>query len=337
MFTRASDVWQSEISARLDAKKNVLSFGVSYLDEACVGILQNDLILIGAHSGGGKTQLCVNIAKHNAEKNKRVHYIALEAEPMEIERRIKYQLFCKHLKNQNFHPRYPEWRLGEYSVNYAEVEASAADEFKNKYKTLFTYYKRGDFTVRDLIITVSAIADESDLIIVDHVHYFDYEDDNENRAVKEIAKTARELALENSKPIILVSHLRKKDSKNPELAPGLEEFHGSSDLYKIATKSLTIGPGEVTPRSTIQTYFRIVKERFDGSVTRFLGNIEYDFKKGAYDSRYKIGYANQKSKDGFTEIDQHSYPAWAVSAYSESSLSAMRFNVREKRNPYKDS
>lgn len=333
MFNRASDCWQSEIDARIDARTNVLSFGVKFLDEACEGILENDLILIGAHSGGGKTQLCVNIAKANVELGKKVHYIALEAEPLEIERRIKYQLFCKYLylsTDRNITPRYSKWRLGDYSITHARHEASAAEEFKAKYENLFTYYKTSKFDIQDLMLTVTACAKETDLIIIDHVHYFDYDSDNENKAVKEIAKAARTLALENSKPIILVSHIRKRDFRTAELAPGLEEFHGSSDLYKIATKSVTIGPGGLTLGSTIQTYFRVVKERFDGSVTRFLAMVEYDFKKGSYNAEYKLGKGNQKASEEFTEIDFDSYPDWAKSANRSSSLNSLFPNAKRK-------
>ena len=60
-------------------------FGIKYLDAALHGIKPNDLILIGASSGAGKTELCTHIAKTNAKLGKRVRYIALEAEKNEIE------------------------------------------------------------------------------------------------------------------------------------------------------------------------------------------------------------------------------------------------------------
>jgi replicative DNA helicase len=64
-----------------DTDKNCY-FGVTYLDAALKGICPNDLILIGATSGAGKTELCAQIARINAKLGKRVNYIALEAEPL---------------------------------------------------------------------------------------------------------------------------------------------------------------------------------------------------------------------------------------------------------------
>ncbi len=312
-----------EVSQRKTLRNGLLSFGIKYLDDAMIGILKNDLILIGAGSGGGKTQTCCNIARANVEKGKKVHYIALEAEYLEIERRIKYQLFAKHFFNDpnrpQIHISFQNWMLGDFIESCAVYEAQAAQEFIAKYSTLFTFYKSDKFDVNDLITTVMECAEETDLIILDHVHYMDYDDNNENRAVKEIAKTARMLALEMGKPIILVSHVRKTDKNSTSFAPGLEEFHGSSDLYKIATKAITIGPGAIHADGKIETYIRIVKNRFEGSVTRYIGKCFYGSKDGSYKKEYQIGDAYQSRDTGFTQLDYRVYPAWGEYYSSQSS------------------
>src|SRR5690606_36783680 len=103
-------------------------------------------------------------------------------------------------------------------------ENFCAEAFKN----LFTFYKSGDFTVSELQHRVEEIYHESDLIIIDHVHYFDWAEDNDNRALKEIIKAIRDIALQKAVPVILVAHLRKRDRNNKDLVPGMEEFQGSS-------------------------------------------------------------------------------------------------------------
>jgi twinkle protein len=306
----------SEMDGRKNRRDGLLSFGIDYLDDAMVGILKNDLVLIGAGSGAGKTQLCCNIALSNIARGKRVHFIALEAEMYEIERRLKYSLFAKQFfadpnKPKHCSVSFQNWMLGDFLEGLAKYEAEACSEFIDKYGGLFTFYKQDKFGISDLIAKTVECADETDLIIVDHVHYFDFDDDNENRAVKEIAKTARMLTLEQGKPIILVSHLRKRDRGSFDLVPGLEEFHGSSDLYKIATKAITIAPGKWSPEGKYQTFFRIVKNRFEGSVTRTIGAVNYLTKEGRYESGYKIGDANCKRDGGFVELDFSHEPAWA--------------------------
>ena len=313
-FIQSAEKSFSEIDGRKNGRDGMLTFGVDYLDHAMLGIMKNDLILIGAGSGMGKTQTCCNIARANVAKGNRVHYIALEAEYLEIERRIKYQIFARRFFADPGRPAvtvsYQNWVIGDLIDSCAKYEAAAASEFMNSYPTLFTYYKTNKFDINDLIMRVVECAADTDLIILDHVHYMDFDDDNENRAVKEIAKTARTLALEQGKPIILVSHLRKRDKMSTELAPGLEEFHGSSDLYKIATKALTMGPGKMSADGMIETYFRIVKNRHEGSVTRYIGKSFYNSREGIYEKRYEIGDAHQNRNDGFKQLGRDVYPPW---------------------------
>jgi KaiC/GvpD/RAD55 family RecA-like ATPase len=315
------------------AKDNLLSFGVSFLDDAMIGILKNDLILVGARSGAGKTQFCVNVALANVRAGKRVHFLALEAEQGEIETRIIFQFFQELFtenrknwmaarmteKNDELRMRldavyskrfsYQQFALGETLQILPDLTNMAIEKL-DSLEGLHTFYKSDKFDVRDFMLKVLECDDETDLIICDHVHYFDYDDDAENKSIKEIAKTARTLALENGKPIILVSHLRKSD-KNGDLVPSLEEFHGSSDLYKIATKAITLAPGAWNAEGKMQTFVRIVKNRFDGSVTRVIGAVNYLISEGRYEIEYKIGDANQKRDSGFTALEPFNYPQWA--------------------------
>lgn len=339
-FINAVSSSEPEKNARKIARDGMLSFGIDYLDDAMLGILPNDLILIGAGSGAGKTQICTNIAAANIARNRRVHYIALEAEQFEIERRIKYQIFSKlyytkRLQERNGPISFQKWVMGDYLDSTREIEEMTTEEFSRNYSNLFVLYKTGKFDVNDLIFHVVACASETDLIIVDHVHYFDYDDTKENQAIKEIAKTARSLTLEQSKPMILVSHLRKRDKYSDELCPGLEEFHGSSDLYKIATKAITIAPGEVVSGGNYATYFRIVKNRFDGGVTRYMGRAEYSHYKGSYERGYKVGRSNQKREDGFASLDLLLYPEWAKRGGegSSDSIAPQRGTFLPPQNP----
>jgi hypothetical protein len=317
-FVCASESNLDEIIPRTKNRDKLLTFGIDYLDDAMLGIMPNDLVLIGAGSGSGKTQTCCNIAAANIANGKRVHYIALEAEMYEIERRIKYNFFAKHFFRDPLRPKininFQNWMMGDYWESCKFYEAQASEEFAEKFKTLFIFYKQGKFDIKDMIFTVTTCADETDLIIIDHVHYFDYDDSNENSSIKDIAKTARMLTLEQSKPMILVSHLRKRDRFADELCPGLEEFHGSSDLFKISTKAITLGPGASSGPGEFDTYFRVVKNRFDGGVTRYIAKATYLQKEGRYAKGYEIGTSNQKRDNGFTAIDRHLQPEWCINS-----------------------
>lgn len=318
MFKSAGKSATTEIEARKKNQGRLLRFGIEFLDDALKGIFHDDLILLGAPSGMGKTQLCCNIALANMQDGKKIYYIALEAGEFEIERRLKFPLVMDRYFGDENRPKldrritYSDWLMGTYVDELEAYEKSAAEYFESAFRDLFLFYKQSRFGISELTEAVLSCSDEADLIIVDHVHYFDLDDDNENRAMREIAKTVRTLALEEQRPIILVAHLRKRDRANEELCAGLDEFHGSSDLYKIATRVITIAPGRPTPDGLYETFFRIPKNRIDGGVTRYLAREFFNPKKGGYETgRYQIGWAEQKRSTGFGEIDRAQYPEWA--------------------------
>ena len=310
-FNKITQDLNSEVAQRLSVKERVIPFGIDFLDDTCYGITPNDLFLVGARSGSGKTQFCLNVARNALKHNKRVHFFALEADNAEIERRLKFEIF-QDLYQKKYPAKfadYQKWSFGHYLPEDADLEAQTVEDFQKKYPAdLFTFYKTGDFTVYTMVEEILKIAEDTDLIIIDHVHYFDFDDDNENRAIKIIAKTARDLVLEMGKPIILVSHIRKTNPKFDGFAPGMDDFHGSSDLYKIATRAITLGPGEYDPSGIAQTYIHVVKNRFDSSVTRFIGRVNYNFAKGSYDKGYEIGKCNQKREREFETLEAKDCP-----------------------------
>ena len=323
MFKSAGANSLDERACRPLLGKNLLRFGIEYLDDATAGIFQDDLVLLGGPSGVGKTQLCCNIALANLFNEKKIHYIALEASRFEIERRFKYSLVTERFFSDHGRPKisekitYPTWLLGKHEKVLAPYEDEADKFFESAFRDLFILYKTKRFGVSELIEAVLSCSSRTDLIIIDHVHYFDLDDENENRAIREIAKTVRTLALEEQKPIVLVAHLRKRDKQNEDLVADLDEFHGSSDLYKIATKVITFAPGRLTPEGTYETFFRVAKDRIDGGVTRFIGREFFSPKRGAYEQgKYQIGWAGRPRKEGFSEIDGNLLPPWAKGSYS---------------------
>lgn len=334
MFNPASDSSRKEFESRKSMATRLGSFGVDFLDEALRGIFPDDLILLGAPSGVGKTELCCIVSLANMANGKKVHYIALEAGEYEIERRMKYPLVLERYYADPNRPHlgkieYTDWLIGKYSQQLEKYELEAAEFFEKAYKDLFLFYKQDKFGLDELIRSVCYVAAETDLIIVDHVHYFDFDDENENRAIKEIAKTVRSLTIEQQKPIILIAHLRKKYNTNDELIAGLDEFHGTSDLYKIATRVITVSPGRITEDGLYETFFRIAKNRLDGGVSRFSAREFFNPKKRGYESgKYQIGWAEQSRKRGFVEIESKFYPNWGRPR-TESSASA---NVPQRQS-----
>lgn len=330
MFKSAAKSAFDEIEDRRGILSRVMKFGIDSLDDSLRGIICDDMILLGAPSGVGKTALCCHIALTNILAGNRVHYIALEAAEHEIERRLKYPMIAKEFFNSIIRPNivlnFADWIMGKFVNELYEIEHRVATEFEEKYKNLFLFYKQQSFGLAQLIESVSYAAGETDLILIDHVHYFDLDDDNENRAMKEIAKTIRTLVLEKRKPIILVAHLRKRDRNNDDLIAGLDEFHGSSDLTKIATKVVTMSPGNwVSETQAYETFFRTPKNRWDSGVIRYSYKEFYDPKTGEYlNGRYEIGSAMQSRSKGFEQIPRWERPQWASEGCGDRNTNAQR-------------
>ncbi len=308
---------EREDRKRLVAQR--LRFNIDFLDDALGGILPNDLVVLGARTGAGKTALASMIAQSNARIGKRVHYFALEAEPREIERRMKYRALIGIAWPMLPPPararfNYRAWYLGELD----DLLGGELDERANAklatFKTLHTYYRGESFTIDTLDRTFRAIQDQTDLIILDHLHYVDTDDPNENRGYKEITKRIRDISLSVGVPIIVISHLRKKERGPLRVVPDIDDFHGTSEVVKMATKVILIAPAPRSDGSKPHlwgTYMHVPKDRMDGTTQRYVARGTFDVRRGIYTSGYDIGFV---SVDGtqWTKAEEHEVPRWAL-------------------------
>lgn len=290
-FQNSFDRLADEKDIRSHLTKNVTRFGISFLDEALDGILPIDLVLIGASSGIGKTSLVSDIAYKNARLGKKVYGIFLEAFEGEIELRAKYKLLAREAKIAQRSPNYKEWLHGKQPW---------LDEFAEKiefrsFGNVFTKYRGKSYDLEDMKKDLLSVNDKADLIIIDHLHYFDLRTDNENKEMTEIVKTISGIVNTIKKPVILVGHLRKQDALYGELVPGQEDFHGSSNIYKIATKVVTMSTlGPITPERSY-TLMRVCKGRVDSSVTQYVARMIYNTEINDYEAKYELGVLRRDS------------------------------------------
>lgn len=321
-FEKSSDLLRDGTEWRKKEREGMLSYGIPFLDDITNGISKRDLVLIGGRTGAGKTEIASIIAQHNALNGKRVHFFALEAGPREIESRITFRLLVERYYSMNlfrdeFIPlNYKDWLNGKLAHKLEYLEPEIDKIAAEKFQTLHMRYRGHEFGVEDLQKELLAIQDETDLIVLDHLHFIDSDDENENRGMKKIIQTLRNSALEIGKPVIALAHLRKGDKKEKSLIPDLEDFHGSSDVPKIATSCLMLAPAYdviTASKLTWATYMRLAKCREDGSRTRFVAQTYFNAKTNCYDPAYKLSRFPIK-KDEFEQIEKKDLPHWAIGA-----------------------
>lgn len=315
----------------LDPSK-LCSYGISALDDSCQFIMKNDLIVIGADSGVGKSELVLDIAMFNAVRKKRIALFYLEGGHEEAVARIKWKKLCKRYFGQrdqhidNFD--YVSWRTNQIKHKFLSemetlIEAEMAD-----LEDFWMYPVDKGFTVDQLY---SSILDfhslvpapsgspfeaegqvELDLIIVDHLQYFEL-NGNEHEIIQttKILRKLKEISDVFKVPVVLVSHLRKKG--NDRGLPDQEDFYGSSNIVKIATTAIILSSDSSKTDfsdNIYPTFIRVVKSRI-GIRPNYAIKINFDLTKREYEKDYEIYFVKEGnvSKD---PIPYNKWPSWAV-------------------------
>lgn len=308
-----------EREGRLAQAARALNYHNRFLDDVLRAILPHDLVLLGAPSGMGKTDLALAIAMNNAMHERRVAYFALEAEPLELERRVKFSWLSTEAYKRNLPGKhelnYTDWYLGKCE----EIVGSLGDEcdrwFLATLGGLRTFYRGQRFDKGDLRKSVEMVHEHVDLIVVDHLHYVDNDEDerNEHSAIGETTKTIRDVSLVIGKPILLVAHLRKRDPRLKTLMPTIDDFHGSSNITKIATQVITLGPASPAvdaPKWWLApTFMAILKDRRAGAPP-FVALTMFDKRTRRYDDEYTLGRLIKGGTE-WEQIKPSDRPGWA--------------------------
>lgn len=297
---------------RQAAAKGILSFGARHLDVVSRGILRNDLVLIGGKTGSGKSELAWNIGFNAAVAGKRAHIFALEAEDAELENRQLYRLAATRYRTRGGQERldYLSWLLGDFDELLKE-DMEYAEKILQNTKNVFTYYRTGVFSLQDFRRIFNALNGKSDLVVVDHLHYFDLDGGmDENREIYSIVKEMADLVQIVKIPIVLVAHFRKRNSMDSSLVPDLEEFHGTSNITKVPTKVITMASGgREDDGERMITYTRFAKFRATGERASVIIKSYFDPRTNSYSPEFSLGRAVD-TRDGEVYQALTEKPGW---------------------------
>lgn len=316
-FESSGSRLKNEREDRLKNAARQLPYNHAFLDDCLRSIMPNDLVVIGARTGVGKTELARSIATSNARNGKRVHYFALEAEQNEIERRTKFTVIASLLYSGGVRTstqfNYPDWYRGRFESDIGALDGEADRIIRERYATLHTYYRGPKFDHDDIRRLILAEQDRTDLFVLDHLHYVDIDDDNENRGLREVMSTLRNTALLVGLPVILVVHLRKRATGSKSLTPSMDDIHGSSDVAKICTHAIMLEPAfpssGVEPRKGHSlTFFSVPKDRGDGA-KHLIALCPFNWRTKNYDETYTLG---RDAGGKFEALGTSEVPYWAA-------------------------
>jgi len=303
-------------------KQELLYTNIKIIDNIIDGLLPTDLLLVGASTGLGKTQLALNIAKNVAVQGKQTIMFSLESYNGEIQdRHIFSEISKSWYAITNKYLSFKKWATGHADENIYKMEEEVLKNMPEALKEnlRIRYRNTSTYSANKLCEELKILSKNQKikLLVIDHLHYFTIEDkDTENIGLKKIMFAVRDIGQKLKIPIILIAHLRKKDIKSKVLVPDENEFHGSSEIVKNATSVITIAPADLQTEKNyiVPTYFRFPKLRFDeGGKKRYLYCVPFNLRSGEYDDTYRV-FAPKNYWTAYDEVVDNNLPSWATHA-----------------------
>lgn len=192
---------EGEAKALVDnwGKMQGISSGIKSIDYNTRGLVGGELIIIAGETSHGKTALGVNLAVNVAKQGKPVLFVTLEI--------TQAQLTARIIKASNSADltKLPIFMQKKDELNWHDIDA------------------------------LLEIAKENgvELVVIDHLHYFTREVDKVSEDLGRITKEFKKNAIRHNIPIVLISHVRKKEgSKKPDLTN--DALRGSSLIAQDA-------------------------------------------------------------------------------------------------------
>lgn len=318
----------------LDRKRKALMAfpsGVPYVDD-CIGKIRPcDLVILTAKTGIGKTEILATIAMSAAAAGKKVAFFALEAEQLEIHRRVSYRKFAqKFFEKRGEYPKemrldYTSWLLDEYD-HMEELNLSVAAEMLSETEGIQFYNPNiARFTKEDFTSVYEEYVKEADLIILDHIHYITRKERvNEYDHIQDMVFTLKDLINRHEVPLVAAAHIRKEERGAKTILPTLDEIHGASDIAKVANHIFSFGPAyslpcKDNPKNTVKppvgsTLCRLLKTRTGRSgADRYAALMRFNLETKTYDPEY-VPYHTDKSCEHLYPMKYQEFEHWMSAA-----------------------
>jgi hypothetical protein len=326
MAKSSLDWYQIGVERQKATPSRLLYTGLSFLDDPMQGLKPDDLMVLTAYTGFGKSQAMALIAWNIAASGKQVKFFALEAGRAEIENRLRFVKMSENYAAAGKHDPidYSEWSRG--LCPGLETYEPKPEELAAVLKNIdVTYRLTSRYSIANLERDIYAASNTADIVLVDHLHYIDRDSrKSETEALSDVIQRIREVNLTIDRPVILAAHIRKHQGarKDVPILPTLDDIHGSSDIAKCSTWVVTLAQPSNVDEDRVPvarlinvgygwpTFVRILKSR-DGGGTRTAYTMCAFFKRGVYHKQYTLGRLS-KADTAWAPIPAgETMPPWA--------------------------
>lgn len=298
--------------------KRRLPFHVGFLDDITRGILPTDLVVILSGTGAGKTSFLANLAHNSASAGCRVGFFALEAYKGEVEARLLFKEMAKLAHHRRIQGAgrltYADWLSNRCEDIVSQVVDDAKTSLQRTTGSMRTLYRNSSFTVDNFVDVFRAAESDLDLVILDHLHFVDINEEDENKGLKRVIKTISDLVRDFEVPVVLAAQTRKKDTRSRRLLPTKEDLHGSSEVMRATTRLISFGrywQAERKVRGLYPTLVRVEKDRVCGE-TEYTAQLGFDSRTAQYRKGYELGRLSFDGSQWEKADSQH--PIWAKNA-----------------------
>lgn len=264
--------------------KKICNFGISFLDAVINGIYDEDLLIIGAESGIGKSTIAEIIAFSCVKQGVKPALFSLENFAGNTRDKKAFELWKIGTKRWNT-------KFREF-VDILNNDPTSVDEYMSEAEKRIANMdlierSNKDYTIDALAKDFKRVVDDGcKVILLDHLDYFDaYEKDNDLQHTRRLMKEIRRLQDEYKVAVIAFSQLRKNVDRNIKV-PTYDDLYGSGDKVKQATLVLMVARSEEEPVNGVyQTYMNLSKDRFG---VKCACKIGFDVKTGNYENKFGI-------------------------------------------------
>jgi replicative DNA helicase len=254
--------------------------GFGFIDKYLGGIAENEFMIIGFETGGGKTALANILAYTLFEKGIKPGLFSIENTKGDTELLLAYKFWRRDTRM--YDTFYRTWRDMPFD---SEAVINATIEAKNRLKNVFLIENTGVYTTDTLVRDLTQAKEQGcQVIILDHLDFIHSDDRDLVGSQNKIVSICKNFIDTNRIPIIAFSQITRKLANGVKI-PEQGDFFGSSNKAKLATTIIMAARayenGKPQPH-LFPTWFFIRKDRY-GKATNLGEVINYDARSENYE------------------------------------------------------